>query len=36
MTVTYVHVLNTQTVGYEFKQNTKKFNIINENEDKSK
>ncbi|MCM1050280.1 MAG: prepilin peptidase dependent protein A, partial [Clostridiales bacterium] len=36
MAVTHVHVLNTQLVGQEFKQNTKKFNIINENEDKAK
>lgn len=36
MAVTHVHVINTQTVGQEFKQNTIKYNIINENEDKSK
>ena len=36
MAVSYVRVINTQLVGQEFKQNTKKFNIINENEDKFK
>lgn len=36
MAVSYVRVLDTQLVGQEFKQNTKKYNIINENEDKSK
>ena len=35
MAVSYVHVIDTQLTGYEFKQNTNKFNIINENEDKS-
>ncbi len=36
MAVSYVYVLDTQLVGQEYKQNTKKYNIINENEDKSK
>ena len=36
MAVSYVRVINTQLVGQEFKQNTNKYNIINENEDKSK
>ncbi len=36
MAVSYVRVINTQLVGQEFKQNTNKFNIINENEDKTK
>ena len=36
MAVSYVCVIDTQLVGQEFKQNTKNFNIINENEDKSK
>lgn len=35
MAVSYVYVLDTQLVGQEFKQNTQKYNIINENEDKS-
>ena len=36
MAVSYVHIIDTQLVGQEFKRNTKKFNIINENEDKFK
>ena len=36
MAMSYVRVIDTQLVGQEFKQNTIKFNIINENEDKSK
>ena len=35
MAVSYVRVLDTQLVGQEYKQNIKKYNIINENEDKS-
>ena len=36
MAVSYVRVIDTQLVGQEYKQNIKKYNIINENEDKSK
>lgn len=35
MAVSYIRVLDTQLVGQEYKQNIKKYNIINENEDKS-
>lgn len=35
MAVSYVRVLDIQPAGQEFKQNAKKYNIINENEDKS-
>ena len=36
MAISYVRVIDTQLVGQEFKQNTNKYNIINENEDKFK